>query len=66
MDIIIANGLGQTLGNFALLQLMLFPLAFRFLYPINVQETSTVAIETAGMDIFPSEQVQKGVFVFNE
>ena len=45
---------------------MLFPLAFRFLYPINVQQTSEVAIETAGMDIFPSEQLQRGVFEFNE
>ena len=52
-DFALANSLSETLGSFALLQLMLFPLAFNFLYPINVADTSEVAIETASMDIFP-------------
>ena len=47
-----------TLGNFALLQMMLYPLAFNFLYPVNVSDTSEVAIELASMEVFPSEAVQ--------
>ena len=53
LDLVLANTLSETLGSFALLQLMLFPLAFNCRYPINVADTSEVAIETASMDVFP-------------
>ena len=62
LDLTLANSWQQTLGKFALLQLMLYPLAFKLLYPINVKETSKVALETAAMDIFPGIEVQKDLF----
>ena len=63
-DIFIANSWQQTLGSFALMQLMLFPLAFNLLYPVNVRDTSEVAIETAAMDIFPTQDVLESNFDF--
>ena len=46
------------------MQLMLFPLAFNLLYPVNVRDTSEVAIETAAMDIFPTQDVLESNFDF--
>ena len=43
---------------------MLFPLAFNLLYPVNVRDTSEVAIETAAMDIFPTQDVLESNFDF--
>ena len=45
---------------------MIFPLAFRLLYPTNLRRVGEILVKLAIFEILPAEAINKALFSFTE
>ena len=66
LNILIGFSLSYLLSKIGLLQIMVFPLAFNVLYPINVERASSYFILAATFETLPAEDWNKSLLDFTE
>ena len=49
-----------------ILQLLVYPLGFHLLHPINYAKSSNLYVEVAQVDVFPSDWLNEQLFEFTE
>ena len=66
LNLLLGASLNYLLSKFGLLQIMIVPLAFNVLYPVNVETVSSYFILAATFETLPAEDLNTSIFTFTE